>query len=232
MTFAQAAPAVATAVAAMTGAVVVTGGTGYLGTRLAERLLARGHRVRLLVRSAAAGRAATGAEVIIGNALDSESITTALQPGDTLVHLVGTAHPNPAKAAEFETVDLASIRAAASAASRTGIAHLVYVSVAQPAPVMRAYLAARAAGEAAVAVSGVRATILRPWYVVGPGHRWPIILTPLYALAACVPRWHPAAERLGLVSLEQMTQALVRAVEKPPASAIEIVDVPGIRAAA
>jgi len=78
----------------------------------------------------------------------------------------------------------------------------------------------------------VRATILRPWYVVGPGHRWPIILTPLYALAACVPLWRPAAGRLGLVSLEQMTQALVRAVEKPPASALTIVDVPGIRATA
>jgi len=232
MTCAQAAPAVATVATATTGAVVLTGGTGYLGTRLAERLLARGHRVRLLVRSAATGRAAAGAEVVIGNALDSESIATALQPGDNLVHLVGTAHPNSAKAAEFEAVDLASIRAAASAASRTAIAHLVYVSVAQPAPVMRAYVAARAAGEAVIAGSGVRATILRPWHVVGPGHRWPIILKPLYALAARVPLWRPAAQRLGLVTLEQMTQALVRAVEKPRASAIEIVDVPGIRAGA
>ena len=154
MTRAQAAPAVPAVAAARTGAVVLTGGTGYLGTRLAERLLARGHRVRLLVRSSAAGRSAAGAEAIIGNALDSESIATALQPGDTLVHLVGTAHPNPSKAAEFEAVDLASIRAAASAASRTAIAHLVYVSVAQPAPVMRAYVAARAEGEALIRASG------------------------------------------------------------------------------
>ncbi len=86
-----------------------------------------------------------------------------------------------------------------------------------------------AAGEAAIAGSGVRATILRPWYVVGPGHRWPLILTPLYALATRAPHWRPAAQRLGLVSLEQMTGALVRAVEKPPASALASVEVPEIR---
>jgi uncharacterized protein YbjT (DUF2867 family) len=232
MTLTRPASTVATTMATTTGAVVLTGGTGYLGTSLAERLLARGHRVRLLVRRAAAGRAASGAEIIVGNALDSVSIATALQAGDTLVHLVGTAHPSPAKAADFEAVDLASIRAAVDAASRVAIAHLVYVSVAQPAPVMRAYVAARAAGEATIAGSGVRATILRPWYVVGPGHRWPLILTPLYALAARVPHWRPAAQRLALVSLEQMTRALVRAVEKPPASALAIVEVPEIRAPA
>ena len=70
-----------------------------------------------------------------------------------------------------------------------------------------------AAGEAAIAERGVRATIQRPWYVVGPGHRWPIVLTPLHALAAYVRRCRPPVERLGLVSLEQMTEALVRAVE-------------------
>lgn len=215
--------------AGTSGAVVVTGGTGYLGTRLVEQLLKRGHRVRLLVRRLATGRVAPGAETVIGNALDSESIATVLQPGDTLVHLVGTPHPNPAKAAEFEAVDLASIRAAVSAASRLSVAHLVYVSVAQPAPVMRAYVAARAAGEAAIARSGVRATILRPWYVIGPGHRWPIMLAPLYTLAACVPRWRPTAGRLGLVTLEQMTQALLRAVEEPPATTLAIVEVPEIR---
>ena len=231
MKLAQPASAVTAMMATKTGAVVLTGGTGYLGARLAERLLARGHRVRLLVPGAAVERAAAGAEVMVGNALDSESIASALRPGDTLVHLVGTAHPNPAKAAEFEAVDLASIRAAVVAASRLAIDHLVYVSVAQPAPVMHAYIAARAAGEAAIAASGLRATILRPWYVVGPGHRWPLVLTPLYALAARVPHWRPAAQRLGLVSLEQMTRALVRAVETPPASALAIVEVPAIRAA-
>jgi uncharacterized protein YbjT (DUF2867 family) len=103
--------------------------------------------------------------------------------------------------------------------------------VAQPAPVMRAYLAVRAEGEQAIRLTGLTATILRPWYVLGPGHRWPIALIPLYALASLVPAWREGARRLGLVSLDQMITALVRAVEEPPPTGtVRIVDVPGIRA--
>ena len=108
-----------------------------------------------------------------------------------------------------------------------------FVSVAQPAPVMRAYLAVRAEGEAALAASGLTATVLRPGYVLGPGHWWPLVLVPLYAIARLIPVTRSGAERLGLVRLDQMVGALVRAVERPPApGTLALVDVPGIRAAA
>ena len=70
---------------------------------------------------------------------------------------------------------------------RAGDAHVVYVSVAQPAPMMHAYIAVRAEGEAALAASGLTATVLRPWYVLGPGHWWPLTLVPLYAIARLLP---------------------------------------------
>ncbi len=73
-----------------------------------------------------------------------------------------------------------SIRATARAATSAKASHIVYVSVAHPAPVMRAYIAAREEGEALIAATGIAATILRAWYVLGPGHRWPIVLAPLY----------------------------------------------------
>jgi uncharacterized protein YbjT (DUF2867 family) len=146
------------------------------------------------------------------------------------VHLVGTPHPSPAKAAEFVRVDLAGVRASVAAATRVGVTQIVYVSVAQPAPVMQAYLAVRAEGEQAIRLAGLSATVLRPWYVLGPGHRWPIALLPLYALASLVPAWREGARRLGLVSLNQMVNALVRAVEAPPpAGTVRMVDVPEIR---
>ncbi|HKW79677.1 MAG TPA: NAD(P)H-binding protein, partial [Casimicrobiaceae bacterium] len=173
-----------------------------------------------------------GAHAVAGDALDAASYVAALRPGDTLVHLVGTPHPGPAKAALFERVDLASVRAAARAAQQAGIAHFVYVSVAQPAPVMAAYVAARAAGELAIADAGLTATLLRPWYVLGPGHRWPLLLVPLYALAALVPAWRAGARRLGLVTLPQMVAALVQAVENPPPrGTLRVVEVPAIRTA-
>ena len=212
--------------------VFVTGGTGYIGRRLTSALLARGHRVRALCRAASAGRVLAGAEPVVGNALDAASFAGALRPHDTLVHLVGTPHPSPAKAAEFQRVDLPSIEASVSAAASAGIDPLVYVSVAHPAPVMKAYIDVRSKGEAAIQRAALTSTILRPWYVLGPGHWWPAILLPIYGLFTLLPGTRDSARRLGLVTIRQMVDALVQAVEAPPPEGtVRIVDVPGIRRA-
>jgi uncharacterized protein YbjT (DUF2867 family) len=198
---------------------------------LASQLIIRGHRVRVLTRASSALRVPAGAEPVIGDALSGASYAACVRPGDTVVHLVGTPHPSPSKAAEFARVDGPSIRAAVHAARVSSAAHLVYVSVAHPAPVMHAYIAVRSAGESAIAAAGLTATVLRPWYVLGPGHRWPIVLMPLYGIAALVPSLRAGAERLGLVTIEQMLRALIHAVEAPPPRrSIRIVDVPAIRA--
>jgi uncharacterized protein YbjT (DUF2867 family) len=199
-----------------------------VGRRLIPRLLARGHRVRALARPGAHERLPGACEVVTGDALDGTTFASAVAPADTLVQLVGTPHPSPGKAREFVAVDLASLRASVSAASRAGVRHFVYVSVAHPAPVMKAYIAARAEGESVLAASGLCATILRPWYVLGPGHRWAAALVPLYWMAERVPKARETARRLGLVTLSQMVAALVYAVEHP-APATRVVAVPEIR---
>jgi uncharacterized protein YbjT (DUF2867 family) len=211
--------------------VFITGGTGYVGQRLAEALVARGHRVRVLARVSSVGRVAEGATAIVGNALDASSYVAALRPGETIVHLVGTPHPSPSKAAEFQRVDGPSLDAAVAAASRAGARHLVYVSVAHPAPVMKAYIDVRMAGERAIAKARLTATIIRPWYVLGPGHRWPVVLMPIYFLFGLIPSTRESAKRLGLVTIDQMIRTLVAAVENPPApGTIRVWNVPEIRA--
>lgn len=209
---------------------LVTGGTGYVGRRLVGALVERGHRVRVVARRASVGRVPSPAAAVVGDPLDAASYRSAVRPGDTIVHLVGTPHPSPAKAAEFLRVDLPSIEAAVANATAGGAAHLVYVSVAHPAPVMAAYIAARSRGEAAIASAGLTATIVRPWYVLGPGHWWPVVLLPLYGLARLFPSMRAGAVRLGLVTLGQMVSTLVSAVEHPPAcGTIRILEVPHIR---
>jgi uncharacterized protein YbjT (DUF2867 family) len=210
--------------------VFLTGATGYIGSRLAAQLLARGHAVRALARETSVGKLAAGSEPVVGNALDAASYARSVAPADTFVHLVGVPHPNPAKAAEFHRIDLASALEAVSAARGAGVLHFVYVSVAQPAPVMRAYIAARAEAEAGIRASGMNATILRPWYVLGPGHWWPYALLPGYWLAERLPPTRDLARRLGLVTVRQVVATLVAAIEQP-ASGVRVVEVPEIRAA-
>ena len=67
--------------------------------------------------------------------------------------------------------------------------------------------------------SGISATILRPWYVLGPGHRWAYVTIPFYKLAELTPWWREGARRLGLVTIHQMVNALVRAIETDPGGA-------------
>jgi len=210
--------------------VFVTGATGLMGSHLVPELIRRGHEVRALVRLGSEKKIPAGCSPVIGDALKKESYANQIAPADTFVQLVGVAHPNPSKAAEFREVDLQSARDAVSAAREAGSRHFVYVSVAQPAPVMKAYLAVRAECEEIIRESGLSATILRPWYVLGPGRLWPLALLPMYWIAELIPSTREGAHRLGLVTITQMVAALAGAVENQP-EAVRILDVLAIRAA-
>jgi uncharacterized protein YbjT (DUF2867 family) len=208
--------------------VFVTGGTGYIGSSLIPALLERGHRVRALARDGSQGKLAPGCEVVTGDALDASSFAGAVAPADTFVQLVGTAHPAPWKAARFRTVDQASVRASLDAARAVRVEHFVYLSVAQPAPVMKAYVLVRAECEALIAAAGLDATFVRPWYVLGRGHRWPLVLLPAYRILERLPSWRESAVRLGLSRLEEVVAALVWSVESP-ARGVRILDTRRIR---
>jgi len=213
---------------AQTHRVFVTGGTGYVGHPVITQLLERGHEIQALVRPGSERKLPTGCQAILGDALDDKSYASKIDSADTFIQLVGVSHPSPSKVAEFRSVDLASGRSAIEAAKGAGVQHFVYVSVAHPAPVMKTYIEVRSQCEALIRQSGMNATILRPWYVLGPGHRWPYLLLPIYKLMELLPSTREGATRLGLVTLEQMVGALVHAVETP-VQGVRIVEVPQIR---
>lgn len=210
--------------------VFITGGTGYLGSELIPVLLERGHRVRALVRPDSKAKVTGGCEVVTGDPLDAKSYRNLIRPSDTFIHLVGVPHPSPSKGELFRTVDLVAAREAIQAAAELGVRHFIYLSVAHPAPVMKAYIEVRSQCEDLLRQQQLNATILRPWYVLGPGRRWPLALLPLYKLAEWLPATRDGARRLGLVTLEQMIMSLVQAVESP-ARGVRIVEVPEIRTA-
>jgi uncharacterized protein YbjT (DUF2867 family) len=212
--------------------VFITGGTGYIGAGVIPVLLERGHRVRALVRPGSKAKLPAECEVVSGNALDANTYRQLIRPADTFIHLVGVGHPSPAKAADFRAIDLVAARAAIDACAELGMQHFIYVSVAHPAPLgmMKDYIAVRVECEEMIQARHLKATILRPWYVLGPGHRWPYALLPFYKLCEWLPFTRNAALRLGLVTIDQLILALVEAVESP-VQGTRVVGVPEIRAA-
>ena len=208
--------------------VFVTGGTGYIGSRLIPLLVKRGYNVKALVRKGSENKLPPGGSTVIGNALQMDSYTGEVHGCDTFVHLIGTPHPSPAKAQQFREIDLVSVKVAIKAASDAGVRHFVYLSVAQPAPMMKVFIEVRSAGEAMIRQVGINATSVRPWYVLGPGHWWPYAILPVYWILEQIPKTKESAQRLGLITIDQMLNVLVWAIENPPAG-VRIVDVARIR---
>jgi uncharacterized protein YbjT (DUF2867 family) len=209
--------------------ICVTGGTGYIGKLLLPLLAARGHELKAVVRPGSETKLSNAIATVVADPLKEGSYTEAVRGCDTFIHLIGVPHPSPAKAAQFRAIDLPSVQVAAQAARDAGVAHFIYLSVAQPAPMMEAFIAVRAEGEALIRASGMKATFVRPWYVLGPGHWWPYALLPFYWIAEMLPPTRESARRLALISLSQMLRALVWAADHPPDN-VQILDVPKIRA--
>ncbi|MFF1379076.1 SDR family oxidoreductase [Streptomyces sp. NPDC058308] len=133
-----------------TAPILVTGGTGTLGSHVVPLLRAAGHPVRVLTRHSrepAAGIEYHACDLLQG---DSDALGAALAGVETVLHLAG----GP-KGDDEATRNL--VRAARAA----GVRHLVYISVIGADRIPLAYFRAKLGAERAVAESGIPWTTLR-----------------------------------------------------------------------
>ena len=207
----------------------MTGATGYIGRRLTKLLLQKGHRVIALVRKGSEFKVIPGAEIVVADPFNAFSFQSFIPPYCVFVQLLGVSHPSPKKAAQFMEIDLRSVKASADAAATARVSQFVYLSVAMtPAKIMAAYQAARQEGEIYCQAKKLNCSFIRPWYVVGPGHYWPVLVLPLYGIAELVPRWRQKARAMALVSIRHMLRILISTIESDPES-LRIMEIKDIR---
>ncbi len=209
--------------------VFITGATGYMGKRLVKALLNEGYRVTALTRKGSEHKLPGEAEKIIANPFDPLTFQHLVPHPCIFVQLLGVSKPSPSKAQQFKDIDLMSVKASADAASFAQASHFIYVSVAMaPSKIMSSYQAVRRDGEEYCLSKGLKCTFVRPWYVLGPGHWWPVLLLPFYGLAELVPSWRKTARAQGLVTIRQMLHTLMDAIQNEPAP-LKIYEIPDIR---
>ncbi len=170
--------------------VFITGASGFIGGKLAQRLLANGRRVRLLARRPLPEFEKTGAEIIRGDLDDGEALRRGCTGAAAVFHVagrVGVWGPS----VEFFHVNVEGTRNVVAACQAAGVPRLIYTSspsvvyngsdlagVDESAPLCTqapcAYPTSKAAAERLVseANSTTLATVaLRPHLVWGPGDK-------------------------------------------------------------
>lgn len=210
--------------------IFITGGTGYMGRRLIALLLEKGYTVTALVRKGSEKKLPVNCKYVTGNPFDAFTFSNQIPRGATFVQLLGVAHPGPSKKDQFQKIDLASVKASALAAKQAAVNHFVYVSVAQaPTKIMHDYQQCRAKGEEVIRVTKIPATIIRPWYVTGPGHYWPLLMLPIFKLLEWIPITSQKARALRLVTLKQMLHTLSHSIENVPAKGECVIEIDDIK---
>ena len=193
-------------------------------------LLAKGYNVKALVRKGSENKLPAGCDCVIANPFDAKSFANEIPEGSIFIQLLGVPHPGPKKKEQFKTIDLPSVKASAIAANDAGVKHFIYVSVAQtPTKIMHDYQQCRAEGEAFIRSTSIPATFIRPWYVVGPAHYWPLLFLPFFKILEWIPSTSQKAKALRLVSLNQIMHALLYAVEYQLGAGVNIIEIEAIR---
>lgn len=170
--------------------VFVTGASGFIGGKLAERLLAEGRKVRVLSRRPLPQLEARGAEVIVGDLDDRHALARGCHSADTVFHVAGRVGVwGPPE--DFFRVNVGGTQQLLAAAYDAKVPRFVYTSspsvvydggdlaaVDESAPLCTAapcaYPTSKAAAEKLVLAANGRglATIaLRPHLVWGPGDK-------------------------------------------------------------
>jgi len=109
--------------------IFVTGATGKVGSRLVPYLIAQGHVVRILVRSAEKALAlkGLGAEVIVGDLVDNKNLAEAIRGVDAVVHTAAQFRGGISEEVA-RTVNLDATIALAKAALEAGVTRFVFTS--------------------------------------------------------------------------------------------------------
>ena len=215
--------------------ILVTGGTGFIGTHVVRRALAAGHEVVVVARKTG-GVVPSRAHFFVGDVTQPETLHRAMAGVDAVVH-AAAAVGGLASAADHRRVTVMGTANVLDAAVRAGVSRFVHVStlaVHEPAPwirddsplaqgvplwnrYVRAKLAAERHVEEVARSAALRAAILRPGLVLGAGDRHLAPRLMAWLRHGLAPTFGDGRNRLPCVSAEAVAEAAMAVVETPEA---------------
>lgn len=200
--------------------VLVTGGTGFLGRHVVRTLVARGHAVRVLVRSDGAALARDGATPVKGDVLDRATLGPAVEGAEAVIHLAGVVAHQGSATRLFDVHVTGTRNLLEACAGRPGLQRFVHVS---------------SSGTVAVSESPVVHKDDAPW-ATHAVRRWPYYLSKLYGekvarertdvpVVVVSPSLLLGPDDEGLSSSRVLVRFLRREVAAVPPGGLSFVDV-------
>ncbi|MEO8371997.1 MAG: SDR family oxidoreductase [Candidatus Solibacter sp.] len=181
--------------------IAIAGATGYIGGRLAPRLLADGYALRCLVRSPRKlqNREWAGdprVEIAAADLSDEAALTPLLRGCEAAYYLV---HSMTSAGSEYAARDLQLAASFATAARAAGVRRIIYLGgLGETGAELSQHLSSRRAVEATLASTAVPVTVLRAAMIIGSGsasfeilrylvERLPVMITPRWVSTPCQP---------------------------------------------
>jgi nucleoside-diphosphate-sugar epimerase len=185
----------------------ITGGTGFVGSRLIDAALAAGHEVRALTRRDQPPR--DSVSWTVGCLEDRDALRRLVTETDAVIHVAGVI--SAPDAAGFEAGNVEGTLAMLAAATAGGIRRFVHVSsLAAREPKLSLYGASKAKAEQLVGRSGLDWAIVRPPAIYGPGDRETLELFKMARLGLVLL---PPKGRVSLLHVDDLARLLLALAE-------------------
>jgi NADH dehydrogenase len=197
--------------------ILVTGGTGFVGTHVVNELLRRKHEVAVLARrpESARNRYNLPVSVVAGDVLDPASVRRAAEGREAVIHLVGIIAEEGEQT--FDRIHREAAENVARAAGDAGVRRLLHMSAmgsSEDSP--SEYGRTKAAGEKAVRQSSLEWTVFRPSIIFGPGDGFVSLLAGVVRRnPGFIPVIGPGTTKFMPVSIHDVARVYADSLEKP-----------------
>ena len=206
--------------------ILVSGATGYVGSRLIPRLVDSGHEVSCMVRDASrvGPRMAESTRIVVADVLQPESVAAAMQGIEVAYYLI---HSMSASGGDFQERDRLAAHNFAVAARQAGVNRIIYLGgLASETSQISLHLKSRHETGEALRRFGPPLTEFRAGIIVGNGSvSFELIryLTERLPVMIC-PRW--VITRTQPIAIDDVLDYLVAALQSPESTG-QVVEIGG-----